>query len=149
MLSRGGRQIHARIACSAVFVAVLFAEIREEHLPSAGTRRAELNQFLKFVFRDSGPRRVSHLVYEKLMFHFIAPAEKQYAVGLLAVASRASRLLIIPFYVFRNIVMYHESYVALVYTHPECDRSHNYARFAALEFVLVFGSLFLRKPRVV
>ena len=125
MLSRGGRQIHARIACSAVFVAVLFAEIREEHLPSAGTRRAELNQFLKFVFRDSGPRRVSHLVYEKLMFHFIAPAEKQYAVGLLAVASRASRLLIISLQTAGQVEVGDKTNIGLVDPHAKGDGGHD------------------------
>ena len=76
---------------------------------------------------------------ETPLFHDIAHTEEQHALARQTIATRASRFLIVPFDVLRQIIVNDESDVRFVNTHPERDRRGDDARVIAQERFLVAG----------
>ena len=71
------------------------------------------------------------------MLHDVAEAINHPGIGGQSIASRAARLLVIPFHAFRQIQMRDEPYIGLVDAHTERDGRHHHHPILADEAVLI------------
>ena len=127
----------AIVAGSAVVLRIILTEIIEQQLPPALVGFGVSHGFQQelFPYLLLGHRLALH---EFLEFLDILVTVKGDAVATSSVSSCPSGLLIIAFYAFRNIIMYHEPHVRLVDTHSESDCGHDYVYFLHQEPVLIF-----------
>ena len=132
-------RIAAVVAVAAVLLRILLAEIVQQRLAAAHRTLGIRDRLLQQQFADLllGDRFALHELFE---FLDILVTVKGQTVTLAAVASRTTRLLIIPFERLGNVVMDDEPHVGLVDTHAESDRGDDHIGALHQEIVLILGA---------
>ena len=141
-------RMQAVVAVAAIVLAVILAEIVEQHLAAAlvglGVGHRVPQQLTAYLLL--GNRLALHELF-KLLYVLLAVICKAYT--LLSVAAGTSRLLIITLQALWDIVMYDETHVRLVYAHAEGYGRHYHVHVLAQEAVLVLGPDFRIQAGVV
>ena len=113
------------VAVAAVVLVILFAEIMQQQLPATyrrlGIRGRFLQQLAAYILLGHGLA-----LHELLELLQVLIRIESYALSFSAVASGASRFLVIAFKTLRNIIMDDEAHVRFVNAHAERYRRNNH-----------------------
>ena len=145
--------LEVALAAAAAFArggGAFFAEVAQDEGAQAFGRVAVVGHLLQaaeFVCLARGI--LGRDVDQVLLRHDVLRREEQDAFARLAVASRASRLLIVRLDVFRHVVVDDEAHVRLVDAHAEGVRRDDRLHVVVEEVVLRLRALFVAESRMV
>src|SRR5258708_15251605 len=108
-------------------------EMPEYGLMSAGAAIEQAKQLDGAAPGLFAERRVHDLGEEALVAHHVGPREEHHAIAGLAVAARASDLLVPRFDTARHVAMGHVAHLGLVDPHAERDGRDDHVEIAARE----------------